>query len=354
VLVRKFIQGAGIDQPISMIDVEHSSATYYYHYDALGSVVALSNASGSTVEVYEYSVFGEVAASDTTNPNPFMFTGREFDKETGLYFYRARYYAPEIGRFLQTDPIGYGDSMDLYQYCVNNPVGLTDPSGTIISWDTAQTILNDIHKSLVPAYGWYNEWYTQANIDSIMANLTSTYQANYDAQKPGATTAPWWDNAAAFQSDVLNTIKGNYGLPGYDADGNPVAWTAPALPPDPAGNCGCGECLEKCLWKQLGIGDIGDGLGDLARIIGDIGIWPVVKERENVLGAGAGKLIRKLLQTGKYTNVTHSLLNKMGWRHLGRLLGRLNLPISLGIMVWDAYKIGTCTADCMKHPCESW
>jgi RHS repeat-associated protein len=112
-----------------MIDVEHSSATYYYHHDALGNVVALSNAAGSTVEIYEYSVFGEVAASDQTNPNPFMFTGREFDKETGLYFYRARYYAPEIGRFLQTDPIGYKGGMDLYTYCKNSPWNLTDPLG---------------------------------------------------------------------------------------------------------------------------------------------------------------------------------------------------------------------------------
>jgi RHS repeat-associated protein len=69
------------------------------------------------------------AASDTTNPNPFTFTGREFDKETGLYFHRARYYAPEIGRFLQTDPIGYDGGMNLYTYCMNNPWDLTDPYG---------------------------------------------------------------------------------------------------------------------------------------------------------------------------------------------------------------------------------
>ena len=58
-----------------------------------------------------------------------MFTGRQFDVETGLYYYRARYYNPYIGRFLQTDPVGYSGDMNLYRYCKNNPVALADPSG---------------------------------------------------------------------------------------------------------------------------------------------------------------------------------------------------------------------------------
>jgi RHS repeat-associated protein len=92
-------------------------------------VVGLTNASGNTVEVYEYDVYGRLGASDASHPNRFLFTGREYDKETGLYYYRARYYNPQIGRFLQTDPVGYKDGMNCYQYCKNNSVNLVDPSG---------------------------------------------------------------------------------------------------------------------------------------------------------------------------------------------------------------------------------
>jgi RHS repeat-associated protein len=108
---------------------QNEPGTYYYHFDGSGNVVALTNSSGNTVEVYEYDVYGKVGASDASHPNRFMFTGREFDKETGLYYYRARYYKPEIGRFLQADQVGYTAEMNLYRYCRNNPWNMGDPFG---------------------------------------------------------------------------------------------------------------------------------------------------------------------------------------------------------------------------------
>jgi len=110
-----------------MIDVADSNAMYYYHFDGLGSVVALSDSNGDSVQTYEYSAYGQVAASDPNFlTNPYMFTGRRFDFETGLYYYRARYYNPYIGRFLQTDPIGYDDGINWYAYCGNNPLNGID------------------------------------------------------------------------------------------------------------------------------------------------------------------------------------------------------------------------------------
>jgi RHS repeat-associated protein len=129
-LRRKYVYGPGVDEPVCMIESTTTYAgTYYYHFDASGNVVALTDDDGDTAQVYEYSVYGQVGATDPDHTNRFLFTGREFDKETGLYYYRARYYKPEIGRFLQVDPVGYKAGMNLYHYCRNRPLLLTDPLG---------------------------------------------------------------------------------------------------------------------------------------------------------------------------------------------------------------------------------
>ena len=89
-----------------LTDGERGDEHYYYHYDGLGSVVALSDKDGDTVEKYEYDAYGKVnildagdsVLSESSVANPYFFTGRRFDLETGLYYYRARYYSPALGR----------------------------------------------------------------------------------------------------------------------------------------------------------------------------------------------------------------------------------------------------------------
>jgi RHS repeat-associated protein len=138
-LLRKFVYGPGIDEPICLIEVAENNAVYYYHFDGLGSVVALSDVNSVLVERYTYDVFGRPAIRDANGTeiaasafaNPYLFTGRAYDAETGLYYYRARYYDYATGRFLQPDPTGYASGLNLYTYCSNNPAVFVDPDGQL-------------------------------------------------------------------------------------------------------------------------------------------------------------------------------------------------------------------------------
>src|SRR3989442_13104365 len=85
------------DEPLAML---RSGATSYYHADGLGSVTSLSSAAGSIANTYTYDSFGKLTNSTGSLVNPFRYTARESDTETGLYYYRGRYYDRSIGRFV--------------------------------------------------------------------------------------------------------------------------------------------------------------------------------------------------------------------------------------------------------------
>jgi RHS repeat-associated protein len=120
------IQGMGMDQPLAEFQ---SGMTSYYEQGELGSVSSLSNSAASLANTYVYDSFGKRTASTGTLTNPFQYTGRDFDPETSINYYRARYYDPSTGRFLSEDPIRFAGGTDFYSYVLNNPVNRNDPKG---------------------------------------------------------------------------------------------------------------------------------------------------------------------------------------------------------------------------------
>lgn len=129
--------GAGPDEILARND------GLFYKQDHRGNVVALLGTSNNILEKYTYDAFGNPKITDahgnvrteSAYGNRFMFTGREYIKELGIYDYRNRMYHPDLGRFMQKDPIGFdaGDA-NLFRYCGNDPVNRTDPFG-LHSWD---------------------------------------------------------------------------------------------------------------------------------------------------------------------------------------------------------------------------
>ncbi|MDD2336378.1 MAG: hypothetical protein PHD01_07350, partial [Geobacteraceae bacterium] len=139
----RYLHGPGIDEPLAM---ERKEKVYYYHADGLGSIAALTDKHGNVVRKYDYDSFGNMSQEQREFGQPYAYTGREWDRETGFYYYRARYYDPEVGRFINKDPIGiwsniynnnsrvtflqYVDAIENpYLYTDNNPVNWIDPDG---------------------------------------------------------------------------------------------------------------------------------------------------------------------------------------------------------------------------------
>ncbi|MBX5461612.1 MAG: RHS repeat-associated core domain-containing protein [Steroidobacteraceae bacterium] len=124
-VLRRFVHGAGNDEPLVVYEGSGTSNRKWLHADERGSIITASNASGAASSSVKYSSFGESGAL----VSPFGYTGQLYLPELQLYYYKARMYSPKTGRFLQPDPTGYADGMNLYAYVGGDPMSLVDPLG---------------------------------------------------------------------------------------------------------------------------------------------------------------------------------------------------------------------------------
>ena len=146
----KYVHSQNIDEPVRMERPEspytnnaYSRQEFYFHRDRLGNITEITDFEGTVVQSYVYDAFGKVTIYDKDGneitpsssnylETPYAFTGRELDPETGLYFYRARYYDSNAGRFISEDPVGFnGGGFNFYKYTENNSLNFIDPTGNL-------------------------------------------------------------------------------------------------------------------------------------------------------------------------------------------------------------------------------
>jgi len=157
---RSYIFADTIDTPVILL---WRGVPYYYLRDWRANIAAITDAAGHLVEQFRYSLFGQIQILDGVGNslaqsglgNIWMFAARQWDQESGLLHYRNRAYSPELGRFLQQDPTGYADGMNLYAYAGNNPLLFSDPYG-LYRWDHG-VLDNRVGEWIVSQYGQLRE-----------------------------------------------------------------------------------------------------------------------------------------------------------------------------------------------------
>jgi RHS repeat-associated protein len=197
-----YLNGPGIDNKLRLTDSRLNTGPLYFAQDQLGSTTALTNSNGGTVAQVAYDAFGNSSGTSLTR---YDYTGRERDPDTGLLYYRARWYDPQVGRFISEDPIGLAGGINQFAYVSNNPQNKKDPFGLYEI---------DVHYYLTYFLAMKTGCFTAAEARLIADADQGTDENESTAPGPGLTERQRQQNR-----DYHDLQPGN-----HEGQGSPALW----------------------------------------------------------------------------------------------------------------------------------
>jgi RHS repeat-associated protein len=199
-LQRRYVHGPGVDEPLVWYEGATTTTKSWLYADHLGSIIATANAAGSS-SINTYGPFGENAQTTPDN-NRFGYTGQQQLKGLGLNYYKARVYSPALGRFLQTDPIGYVG---------NSPLNGRDPSGLAVDWFKGATLSGGSKTQSGPWRSYLPGTQAGDSAAQYWANLQVSTGNNFYAV-PGVLASLWTPDTAVETLFTLGSAGGGSAL----------------------------------------------------------------------------------------------------------------------------------------------
>lgn len=202
VLVRRFVFGPGVDEPLVWYEGSGTADRRQFDADERGSVVRVTNAAGSVLRVNTYDEYG---IPSSTNLGRFGFTGQVYLPEIGMYDYKARIYNPAIGSFMQPDPIGQAGGANIYSYVHADPLNLSDPSGTDC-WDHWKFLQDNKGEAIAGSLEYIGA--TGGCVSDYLREVFSGFRGSFTnwATGSGSNTSQPAPPAARKARDITRTI----------------------------------------------------------------------------------------------------------------------------------------------------